>query len=107
MPRWIVFDPATAAELRSRLPRAAVFEAPGRAVVEYALASSKGVVVVLPAEENRPSIAIFRPDGVQTTPRPEKTSRTRPRGILGLSEGFDEEEEEVPPEKSWWRRLWS
>jgi hypothetical protein len=103
-PRWIAFDSTTALELKSRMPGSAVFEAPAREPVEYALDKGTEVVVVLPMDsEGRPAVAVFRPGRKQATP-PEKPLRTRPSGILGLSEAL--ELEEGPPEKTnWWRRL--
>jgi hypothetical protein len=74
--------------------------------VEYALDRLTSLVVVLPASSgNHPAIAVFQP-GAQAGP-PQKTSRTRPGGILGLSEELDLEEESPPERKNWWRRLWS
>lgn len=103
MPRWIVFDQVTASELRSRLPQASVFEAPGRAALEYALANPKSVVTVLPgvAPGSPSAIAVFRPDRAQTACR-ENTLPVRAAGILGLN---DEPvlEEEVSEEKRWWQ----
>jgi hypothetical protein len=107
MPRWVVFDPETALELRSRMPHAAVFEAPGRRIVEYALDRSKGAVLVLPAPPgNSAVIAVFHPEPAPAT-QPDQGSRTRPGGILGLSEEFVSDEEGPPPKKNWWRRFWS
>ncbi len=103
MPRWIVFDQVTASELRSRLPQASVFEAPGRAALEYALGNPKSVITVLPATTpgSLSAIAVFRPDRTQTV-QPERTLPVRATGILGLS---DESvlEEEVLEEKKWWQ----
>jgi hypothetical protein len=105
MARWIVFDQVTASELRSRLPQEAVFEAPGRAALEYALANPKSLVTVWPlAVKNASAIAVFRPRRPQST-APPASSAIRATGFLGLS---DEPvlTEEVPAEKKWWQRLW-
>jgi hypothetical protein len=105
MVRWIVFDQVTASELRSRVPQEAVYEAPGRAVLEYALANPKSLVTVLPlAVKNASVIAIFRRDTTQTTV-PATSSAFRATGFLGLS---DEAvlAEEIPAKEKWWQRLW-
>ena len=61
MARWITFDAATADQLRSDLAGEAVFEAPGRNALEYALSSSGNVVAVLTASLNNCSaLVIFR-----------------------------------------------
>ena len=102
MPRWIVFDQVTASELRSRLPQAAVFEAPGRAALEYALDNPRSVVTVLPpAPGNRSAIAVFRPGRTQTS-QPAKASPVRATGFLGLNDA-SVLEEEAPEKKKWWQ----
>jgi hypothetical protein len=104
MARWIVFDQVTASELRSRLPQAAVFEAPGRAALEYALANPKSLVTVLPlAVKNASAVAVFRQNRTQATVPP--ASAVRATGFLGLS---DESvlAEEIPAKKKWWQRVW-
>lgn len=107
MPRWIVFDEDTASKLRSRLPQASVFEAPGRAALEYALDSPKSVVTVLPSTHgNGSAVAVFRP-GRTLAAQPAKLSRVRATGFLGLSDESVFEEEQVPEKKKWWQRLWS
>ena len=59
--RWIAFDPTTTSELKSRMPGSAVFEAPARQPVEYALDNGKEVIVVLPSVEGaHATIAVFR-----------------------------------------------
>jgi hypothetical protein len=89
------------------MPGAAVFEAPGRVIVEYALDRSKDMVLVLPAAPgDSPAIAVFRTSRVEATP-PEKSARTRPMGILGLSEALELEEDGPPTKRNWWQRLWS
>jgi hypothetical protein len=108
MPRWIVFDQATATELRARLPKASVFEAPGRAVVEYALDSHnshRSVVAVLPPVFGSGSaVAVFRPDRTPTSqPSPAKPSHIRAGGILGLNDESVLEEEEVAERSKWWQ----
>jgi hypothetical protein len=122
MPRWIVFDQDTASELRSRLPQASVFEAPGRAALEYALNSPRSVVAVLPPSlGNGSAVAVFRPGRAgsrpaTTTPRrdeggirtesapPVKPSRVRAGGFLGLNDEVVVEEE-TPHKKNWWQRF--
>lgn len=102
MSRWIVFDQHTASELRSRLPHAAVFEAPGRAVLEYALDNPRSMVTVLPAAPgNCSTIAVFRPHRTLAAPA-VKASPVRATGILGLN---DESvlEEEVDEKRRWWQ----
>lgn len=103
MPRWIVFDEATAVELRSRVPQVAVFEAPGRAALEYALENPRSLVTVLPpAIGDRSTIAVFRPGRRQATPLTNAAS-VRAAGILGLNDEWVPEEEEQIPAKKWWR----
>jgi hypothetical protein len=88
------------------MPGAAVFEAPGRDPLEYALDSSNSVIVMFPAASgNHIAIAVFHPKPEQTAP-PEKAARTRPTGILGLSEVLDMEAEDTPAKTKWWQRLW-
>jgi hypothetical protein len=107
MPRWIVFDQDTASKLRSRLPQASVFEAPGRAALEYALDSPKSVVTVLPATPgNIAAVAVFRPERTPAA-SPEKPSRVRATGFLGLNDESVFEEEQVPEKGKWWQRFWS
>lgn len=108
MPRWIVFDQATASELRSRLPQASVFEAPGRAALEYALCISRSVVAVLPPSlGNGLAVAVFRP-GRTPPAQPAKISSVRATGFLGLNDAaVFEEAEEDQEEKKWWRRFWN
>lgn len=105
MPRWIVFDEATATTLHSRLPQAAVFEAPGRAALEYALDTPKSLVTLLrlqPGEQ--PIIAVFRPQRPQPVV-PAKPLTLRATGFLGLNDApVLEEEEEVPEKRRWWQR---
>jgi hypothetical protein len=102
MARWIVFDQVTASELRSRLPHESVFEAPGRAALEYALDNPKSMVTVLPAPSgNYSTIAVFRPGRTLST-QPANTLPVRPTGILGLNdesllEGMQEET------RRWWQ----
>jgi hypothetical protein len=106
MARWIVFDQVTASELRSRLPQEAVFEAPGRAALEYALANPKTLVTVLPlAVKSASAIVVFRPDRAQTGVPPPTSFAVRATGFLGLS---DEPVlmEEIPAKTKWWQRLW-
>jgi hypothetical protein len=107
MARWIVFDQVTASELRSRLPQEAVYEAPGRAALEYALANPKSLVTVLPlAVKNASAIAIFRPRRPEIT-APMASSAVRATGFLGLSdEPMLTETEEVAAKMKWWQRLW-
>jgi hypothetical protein len=105
MARWIVFDQVTASHLRSRLPQEAVFEAPGRAALEYALANPKTVVTVLPlALNNASAIAVFRPVRPPMTEQ-AKSSAVRATGFLGLN---DEPvlTEEMPAKRKWWQKLW-
>ncbi len=99
MPRWIVFDQLTASTLRSRLPQATVFEAPGRAALEYALDNPRRVVAVLPPA----TVAVFRPSSIQTAPPPTKAFPVRTTGILGLSDAPAPEEEEVAEKRRWWQ----
>jgi hypothetical protein len=112
MPRWIVFDQGTACQLRARLPQATVFEAPGRAALEYALETSGSVVTVLPlAVEGRNTIAVFRPK--RTAPPAKSTAPTqspktlpvRATGILGLNDEAVFEQEEPGTKQPWWK-LW-
>lgn len=105
MPRWIVFDQATGSVLRSRLPRAAVFEAPGRAALEYALDTPKSLVALLPRQPgDQPVITVFRPQRRQLVP-PATTFAVRATGFLGLNDALVlEEEEEVPNKRRWWQR---
>ncbi len=98
MPRWIVFDQLTASALRSRLPQATVFEAPGRAALEYALDNPRSVVAVLPPA----TVAVFRPASIQTAPPPTKAFPVRATGILGLSDVLAPEEE-VVEKRRWWQ----
>jgi hypothetical protein len=103
MPRWIVFDQDTASQLRSRLPQASVFEAPGRAALEYAIDSPRSVVTVLPSVPGTGSaVAVFRP-GRTPTAQPAKASRLRATGFLGLTdESVLQEEEEEDEKRRWW-----
>jgi hypothetical protein len=104
MPRWIVFDQDTASKLRSRLPQASVFEAPGRAALEYALGSPKSVVTVLPAMLGTGSIsavAVFRPGRPKPAP-PGKSFSVRATGFLGLNDAPVLEEEEEDEKRRWW-----
>jgi hypothetical protein len=104
MPRWIVFDQDTASELRSRLPQASVFEAPGRAALEYALNSSRSVVAVLPTSlGNGSAVAVFRP-GRTLAAQPAKPARIRAAGFLGLNDEVVVDEE-APAKKSWWQKF--
>ena len=115
MARWIVFDPETADELRSRLPHQAVFEAPGRSALEYALTAPRTVVAVMgsPIQEET-TIAIFRPVGrsqAAMAPRDDSPAAsstdvpvTRASGFLGLSDYVVEaEEDRVATQKPWWK----
>jgi hypothetical protein len=89
------------------MPGAAVFEAPGRDPVEYALDGSNSVIVMFPAAPgNHIAIAVFHSKPPETPPELEKAVRTRPTGILGLSEVLDMEEEDPPAKTKWWQRLW-
>jgi hypothetical protein len=95
-----------------------VFEAPGRAALEYALDSPRSVVTVLPpAIGNGSTVAVFRPGRTLSGPAatahggsggsgteiaaPVKSSRVRAGGFLGLN---DESvlEEEVDEKRRWW-----
>jgi hypothetical protein len=106
MVRWITFDGTTTSEIRSRVPLAAVFEAPGRSALEYALSSSGSVVAVLDVRiENRHAVALFRRVPAQNA-NPLKPRQIRASGFLGLGDEAVFEEEENPKPKSWWRRLW-
>jgi hypothetical protein len=114
MARWIVFDELTAAELRSQLPREAVFEAPGRTAIEYALTAPRTVVTVLgPPIGDETTIAVFRPKRHPVAARPQVSGPVgeanpprhsmpvRASGFLGLSDQVTapEEEEDAP----WWQ----
>jgi hypothetical protein len=102
MPRWIVFDQDTASKLRSRLPQASVFEAPGRAALEYALDSPKSVVTVFPAMPGSISaVAVFRPERMKPAP-PAKSFSVRATGFLGLNDAPVLEEEEEEEKRRWW-----
>jgi len=105
LPRWIVFDQATATTLRSRLPQAAVFEAPGRAALEYALDTPKSLVTLLTRQPGeQPIIAVFRPQRSQPVV-PAKPLPVRATGFLGLNDApVLDEEEEVPGKRRWWQR---
>ena len=116
MARWIVFDEATAAELRSRLPKESVFEAPGRTALEYALTAPRTVVAVLgPPIHEETAIAIFRSagatqatmaqrDDLPAAASPTDVPVTRASGFLGLSDYVVEaEEDEVATQKPWWK----
>jgi hypothetical protein len=100
-----VFDQATAATLRFRLPHAAIFEAPGRAALEYALDTPKSLVTLVSRQPGEQCIiAIFRPHRTQMVP-PTKTPQVRATGFLGLNDApVLEEEEEVPEKRRWWQR---
>lgn len=103
MPRWIVFDQDTASELRSRLPQASVFEAPGRAALEYALDGPRSVVTVLaPAVGSVSAVAVFRP-GRTLAALSAKPSRVRASGFLGLNDSPVPEEEEEDEKHRWWQ----
>jgi hypothetical protein len=122
MPRWIVFDQDTASKLRSHLPQASVFEAPGRAALEYALNNPRSVVTVLPpAVGNGAMVAVFRPErtlsrpartsyggpgGSGTAAAPVKSSRVRASGFLGLNDAPVLEEDEEQEEKRRWWEFW-
>jgi hypothetical protein len=101
MSRWIVFDQVTASELRSRLPHESVFEAPGRAALEYALDNPRSMVTVLPASGNYSTIAVFRPGRTLTT-QPANTLPVRATGILGLNDQSVLEETREEPRR-WWQ----
>ncbi|HEY6273323.1 MAG TPA: hypothetical protein VIX19_15190 [Terriglobales bacterium] len=115
MARWIVFDELTAAELRSHLPREAVFEAPGRTAIEYALTAPRTVVTVLgPPIGDETAIAVFRPRRHSgAAPQASGPGEAQPRrdsmpvrasGFLGLSDQVTApEEEENAGKKPWWQ----
>jgi hypothetical protein len=109
VPRWIVFDQVTASALRSCCPQAAVFEAPGRAAVEYALDTPKTLVALLPSAPGEPPVlAVFRPSRPQAAP-PARAVPVRATGFLGLNDApvLDEDEggaEQVAQKRRWWRR---
>ena len=102
MPRWIVFYQVTSSALRSRLPQATVFEAPGRGALEYALENLRNVITVLPPG----TIAVFRPGSIQPAPPTTKASPVRATGILGLSDAPAPEEENAIAEKRKWWQFW-
>ena len=121
MARWIVFDQDTAAELRSRLPQQAVFEAPGRTALEYALTAPRTVVALLETQVgNETTIAVFRPGPHYAATRPRATSTIPARslspsvapapfragGFLGLSDHIVMDEEEAVAEKKRWWQWW-
>jgi hypothetical protein len=123
MARWIVFDERTAADLRLHVAKEAVFEAPGRTAIEYALTAPRTVVAVLGGQDsNQATIAVFRPSRpfvlrpqgpatVVSTPMvspppvalPAVSATTRASGFLGLSDQWVEPEEEAAVKKSWWQ----
>src|SRR5262249_53999415 len=123
MARWIAFDQETAAELRTHLPKDAVFEAPGRAALEYALNTSRPVVAVLePEVGDGLTLAVFRATlcepalqpaeaAEQETAEPvepsapvRESSQLRASGFLGLSDDYvGVEEEENTDKKRWWQ----
>jgi len=107
VPRWIVFDQITADAIHSRMPHADVFDAPGRALVEYALDNSSSLVTLLsPAPGENPVIAVFRPSRPQPAP-PVKTPPVQATGFLGLNDApvwEEEEEQEVQEKRKWWQR---
>jgi hypothetical protein len=109
MARWIVFDETTAAELRSQLPEQAVFEAPGRTALEYALTASRTVVAVLdPPAGDEATIAVFRRRRHNAVAQPRVSAPVgvstvvRATGFLGLSD-HAAEEEEAAAKKRWWQ----
>ena len=98
-----MFDQATATTLRSRLPHSAVFEAPGRAALEYALDTPKSLVTLVSRQPGEQSIiAVFRPHRTQVVP-PAKTLQVRATGFLGLNDA-PVLEEEAPAKRRWWQR---
>jgi hypothetical protein len=106
MARWIVFDETTAAELRSQLPEQAVFEAPGRTALEYALKAARAVVAVPAGDEA--TIAVFRRRRHNAVAQPRVSAPVgvstvvRATGFLGLSD-HAAEEEEAAAKKRWWQ----
>jgi hypothetical protein len=117
MARWIAFDQTTAAELRSRMPQPAVFEAPGRTALEYALSTPRTVVAVLDAPgSDQATIAVFRAGGRYAAPKPKASEPSaespdaalsvRASGFLGLSDRLVASGEEESAEKKRWWQLW-
>jgi hypothetical protein len=62
MPRWIVFDPGTLAQVRRQFPRENLFEHGARNAVEYATDRQETVVAVLAiGRKKEAGVVVFRP----------------------------------------------
>jgi hypothetical protein len=116
MARWIAFDQATVTKLRSRLPQDPVFEAPGRSALEYALNTTRPVVVLLePGRGDETTMAVFRATRSEeavhsyveeAAPAVHEEKPVRASGFLGLSDDFIGAEEEENAEKTRWWQFW-
>jgi hypothetical protein len=122
MARWIAFDQDTVMRLRSQLPQDSVFEAPGRSALEYALNSTRPVVVLLEAAGgDETTVALFRPTALFRATRSEEAvpsyveepastvhdeKPVRATGFLGLSDDFIGADEEEDGDKRRWWQFW-
>jgi hypothetical protein len=114
MSRWTVFDRATAAAA----------QAPGRNIepennggvidaLHAALQQQRAVVLVLPAGDERATVARVTPPLRPATVTPINEKQLRgpdvsyaPGGMLGLNESVSIEQESAAPEKkSWWTKM--
>lgn len=135
MPRWIVFDQETFAQVRRQFPRENLFEHGARNAVQYATDRDETVVAVLAlGRKKEAGVVVFRPaagkeqtsnrfarsakpmfaetkqpasEGVAPRSRPEQEPQVRAGGLLGLrDEDFYEEEPKPQRKQAWWRRFW-
>src|SRR5215813_7441403 len=108
---WIAFDKKTQNALTEISRATVMLEARSIDPLEYALASPRNSVVIVPMEtEGEVALLTVRKNiRVEHAPAPaasEKTTRNVhyvSGGFLGLGDEFAEEEE--PERKSWWKRL--
>jgi len=135
MPRWIVFDQETFAQVRRQFPRENLFEHGARNAVQYATDRDETVVAVLAlGRKKEAGVVVFRPavgkeqtskrfprtakpmfeetrqpasEGVAPRSRREQEPQVRAGGLLGLrDEDFYEEEPKPQRKQAWWRRFW-
>jgi len=107
MPNWTTFDDETSAALRSRISEPAITQRPAHLALEHILQRGETVVAVMPGGMlDQAALTVFRWNRIQQQqppPPPQHAAHTRPAGFLGLSDEFEEENQE---KKSWWKRFW-
>lgn len=107
MPNWTTFDDETSAALRSRISEPAITQRPAHLALEHILQRGETLVAVMPGGMlDQAALAVFRWNRIQQVPppSPQPAAHTRPGGFLGLSDEFENEENQE--KKSWWKRFW-